>query len=149
MVVVAWRLVRCWHAAARRRAPPRDPTTSVPPAEVQSRASDPLPPTAPPGPTGVPGLDATDPFCSAWASYVGTLQALGTAASFGDLAGDRFAALELTAAPRLVDDAAAIEASWPPELAAERTIVVEQRIGPYARRAQRARRDVEQCGRHR
>jgi hypothetical protein len=104
---------------------------------VQSRSSDPLPPTAPPGPTGVPGLDATDPFCSAWASYVGTLQALGTAASFGDLAGDRFAALELTAAPRLVDDAAAIEASWPSELAAERTLVVEQRIGPYARRAQR------------
>jgi hypothetical protein len=113
---------------------------------VRSRSSDVPPPTAPPGPTGVPGLDATDPFCSAWASYVGTLQALGTAASFGDLAGDRFAALELTAAPRLVDDAAAIAASWPPELATERAIVVEQRIGPYARRAQRGLETLSNAG---
>ena len=62
---------------------------------------------------------------------------LGTAASFGDLTSGDLAALELTAAPHLVDDAAAIDAAWPPELAAERDIVVEQRIGPYARRAQR------------
>ncbi len=117
--------------------PSAHPTTSTPPAEVQDRSAETVLPSAPPGPTGVPGLTAVDPLCSTWASYVGTLQALGTASSFGDLTSDRFAALELIAAPRLVEDAAAIAAAWPPELAAEQTIVVEQRIGPYARRAQR------------
>jgi hypothetical protein len=91
-----------------------------------------------PEPTGVPGLTAADPFCSAWAGYAGTLQALGIAASFGDLSSDRFAALELVAAPHLVDDAARIDASWPAELADERSAVMDQRVGPYARRAQRA-----------
>jgi hypothetical protein len=88
-------------------------------------------------PTGVPGLTVDDPFCSAWAGYVGTLQALGIAASFGDLPSTQFAALELTAAPRLVEVAAAIDALWPVELVAERSIVIDQRIGPYARRASR------------
>ncbi len=89
-------------------------------------------------PTGVPGLIADDPFCSAWAGYAGTLQALGIAASFGDLSSDRLAVLELTSAARLVEVAASIAGSWPEELAAERSVVVEQRIGPYARRARRA-----------
>jgi hypothetical protein len=86
----------------------------------------------------VPGLAAADPFCSAWAGYAGTLQALGIAASFGDLSSDRFAALELMAAAHLVDDAGRIAATWPAELAGERSPVVEQRIGPYARRAESA-----------
>jgi hypothetical protein len=81
---------------------------------------------------------ASDPFCAAWAGYAGTLQALGVAVSFGGLTTDRLAALELVAAPRLVDLAAAIGASWPTELEAERAAVIERRIGPYARRAQRA-----------
>ena len=57
---------------------------------------------------------------AAWAAYAGTLQALGVAASFGGLPSDQFAALELAAAPRLVEVAAAIDASWPSELAGER-----------------------------
>jgi hypothetical protein len=65
------------------------------------------------------------------------LQALGIAASFGELPSDRFAALELAAAPRLVEVAAAIDASWPSELSAERTVALDKRIGPYARRASR------------
>jgi hypothetical protein len=96
-----------------------------------------LPSTAAPEPTGVAGLGADDPFCAAWAGYVGTLQALGIAASFGELPSDQFAALELAAAPRLVEVAAAIDASWPSELSAERTVVLDKRIGPYARRAGR------------
>jgi hypothetical protein len=112
-------------------------TTSIPPAEVSHQASATNPSSAPPEPTGVPGLDADDPFCAAWAGYVGTVQALGIAASFGDLPSTRFAATELTAAPRLVEVTAAIDASWPAELAAERDIVIEQRIGPYSRRAAR------------
>lgn len=89
-------------------------------------------------PTGVPGLAADDPFCSAWAGYAGTLQALGIAASFGDLSSDRLAALELVAASRLVGWVAGIESAWPSELDGERHVVMDQRIGPYARRAQAA-----------
>ncbi len=85
----------------------------------------------------MPGLTAVDPFCAAWAGYVGTLQALGIAGSFGDLPSEQFATLELTAAPRLIEVAAEIDASWPAELAAERFVVIDQRIGPYARRASR------------
>lgn len=115
----------------------RSATTSVPPPEVSHQVNTTSPPSAPPEPTGVPGLAADDPFCAAWAGYVGTVQALGIAASFGDLPSDRFAAIELVASPSLVEVTAAIDASWPAELAAERDIVIEQRIGPYARRAAR------------
>ena len=113
------------------------PTTSVPgdppgptPTSVQ--------PTAAPEPSGVPGLRAADPFCSAWATYAGTLQALGVAASFGNLSSDQFAALELAAAPRLVETVAEIDDRWPTDLAGERAVVDEQRLGPHARRAQGA-----------
>ncbi len=127
-------------------SPGGQPTTSIPPAEAPGRSDGTASLTEATEPTGVPGLTATDPFCATWASYVGTLQVLGTAASFGDLASGELAALELIAASRLVDDAASIDASWPPELAAERTIVVEQRIGPYARRAQRAVETLSNAG---
>ena len=114
------------------------PTTSLPPAEVRAQGSSTVAGTDAPEPSGVPGLDAPDPLCAAWAAYVGTVQALGIAESFGDLSSEQFAALELTAAPRLVDVAAEIASSLPPELAGERNVVNEQRIGPYARRAKSA-----------
>src|SRR4051812_16276900 len=44
------------------------------------------------------GVGATDPFCAAWATYAGTLQALGVAGSFGGLSSDELAVLELRAA---------------------------------------------------
>lgn len=115
-----------------------NPTTSLPPAEAPGRAVDTFPASAPPEPTGVPGLAADDPFCSAWAGYAGTLQALGIASSFGELSTGRFAALELMASSRLVEVAADIDAAWPAELAVERVVVIDKRIGPYARRAQNA-----------
>lgn len=118
------------------------PTTSTPPAEAAgpgaSTAVTTVPISAVPESTGVPGLAADDPFCAAWAGYAGTLQALGIAASFGDMSSDRFAALELQAAPHLVEVAAAIAAAWPAELLGERSLVIDQRIGPYARRAANA-----------
>ncbi len=110
----------------------------MPPAGLPGRTSQVVPDAAAPEPTGVPGLTASDPYCAAWAAYAGTLQALGVAASFGNVGGAQLAALELAAAPRLVAVAAEIAASWPPELKAEQSVVIEQRIGPYARRAQRA-----------
>jgi len=91
-----------------------------------------------PDPTGVPGLGATDPFCAAWAAYAGTVQALGVAGSFGGLSVDQLAVLELRAAPGLVEAAVSIAASWPAELEPERDLVVEHRVGPFARRAQKA-----------
>src|SRR4051794_32510074 len=94
--------------------------------------------TSVPDATGVPGLAATDPFCAAWAAYAGTLQALGVAGSFGGLSSDQLAALELRASPRLVEAAGAIAATWPPELAVERELVLDRRVGPYGRRAEHA-----------
>ena len=114
------------------------PTTSLPPAEVHAPVTSTGAATAGPQPTGVPGLTATDPLCAAWAAYVGTVQALGIAASFGALSSEQFAALELDSAPRLVEVAAAIDESFPPELDSERAAVIDQRIGPYARRAKSA-----------
>ena len=114
------------------------PTTSLPPAEVHAPVTSTVAATAGPEPTGVPGLTATDPLCAAWAAYVGTVQALGIAASFGALSSEQFAALELRSSPRLVEVAAAIDGSFPPELSSERAAVIEQRIGPYARRAKSA-----------
>lgn len=119
-------------------APSAAPTTSSPPAEVLRPTVVATLPAAPPEPTGVPGLDAPDPFCSTWATYVGTLQALGTAAAFGGIPPEAMVAIEMAAAPRLVEVAAAIDGAWPAELAAEHSAVIEQRIGPFARRAQRA-----------
>ena len=114
------------------------PTTSLPPTEVHAQVVTTVGATAAAGSTGVPGLTAHDPLCAAWAAFVGTVQALGIAASFGGLSSEQFAALELQAAPRLGEVAAAIDASLPPELASEHAVVVDQRIGPYARRAKRA-----------
>ena len=132
-------LVTLMISACADSATSSGPTTSLPPAEVRANVtSTTIADTAAPEPTGVPGLNATDPLCAAWAAYVGTVQALGIAESFGGLASEQFAALELRAAPRLVEVAADIDASMPPELASERTVVIEQRIGPYARRAKGA-----------
>ena len=131
-------LVTLMIAACAESATSSVPTTSLPPAEVHAQDTPAAAATDAPEPTGVPGLTATDPLCAAWAAYVGTVQALGIAASFGGLSSEQFAALELEAAPRLVDVAAAIDSSLPPELASERTVVTEQRIGPYARRANSA-----------
>lgn len=102
--------------------------------------------SAAPEPTGVPGLAAADPFCAAWAGYAGTVQALSVAASFGGLVAGRLAVLELTAAPRLVELAADIDATWPAKLAAEQATVIENRIGPFVRRAQRGVEALRSAG---
>jgi hypothetical protein len=92
--------------------------------------------TVAPEPTGVPGLAAADPFCAAWAGYGGTVQALAVASSFGEMNADQLAALELNATPLLSAAIAGIGAQWPPELAAERSLVVDGRLAAYGRRAQ-------------
>jgi hypothetical protein len=68
------------------------------------------------------------------------------AASFGDLSSELLAALELTSAPYLAEVVGVIDESWPSELESERTTVIEQRIGPYARRAGRAVETLGEAG---
>ena len=130
-------LVMLTLSACSNAGPSSTSTTSTPP-DVGITPDTSIATTVVPDATGVPGLAATDPFCAAWAAYAGTLQALGVAGSFGGLTVDQLAVLELRAAPRLVEAAAAIASTWPAELASERELVVEHRVGPYARRAQRA-----------
>jgi hypothetical protein len=123
-------------------------STQVGSVEVsQQVAPPPVASSVAPEPTGVPGLAAADPFCAAWAGYVGTVQALGIAASFGQLASDRLAALELVAAPYLVAVTATIAASWPAELAADASVRtpaeergVSRHSSPRASRRQTSRR---------
>ena len=133
-------------ASCTSPTPSAAPTTSTPPPEVPAATAGTILSSTAPEPTGVPGLAAADPFCAAWAGYAGTLQALGVAASFGGLVADRLAALELTSAPRLVEFAASIDAGWPAELAAEQATVIDNRIGPYMRRAQRGVEALRSAG---
>ena len=112
------------------------PTTSLPPAEVHAESPQTVADTEAPEPSGVPGLDAPDPLLCSLGGVRRHVQALGIAESFGGLSSEQFAALELRAAPRLVEVAAAIAASLPPPNSpASARVVIEQRIGPYARRA--------------
>ena len=101
--------------------------------------STPLPaPTLAPEPTGVPGLDADDPWCSSWAVYSGTVQAIGIAGAFGELRSVDIAALELMAAASVVAALTGIADRWPGELAAERSAVLDDLLGPFGRRADKA-----------
>jgi hypothetical protein len=119
------------------------PSTSVPPAGLTAVTPVTTGPVsrAAPEPTGVPGLDAPDRFCAAWAGYAGTLQALSIAASFGGLSSASMAALELAAAPWLAKMVEQIDATWPAapaDVAAEHDVAMDRKVGPYVRRADHA-----------
>jgi len=94
--------------------------------------------TTPPEPTGVPGLDAADPFCAAWAAYGGSVQAISVAAAFGELTSEQVAALEIVAGGTVVAAVAEIEDRWPAEVAAEESAVIDDLLGPFRRRAEKA-----------
>jgi hypothetical protein len=97
--------------------------------------------TAPPRPTvpevGVPGLDSTDAVCRSWSRFGGSFQVVAVAASFGG--GGPLAAteLEVAAAPTVTSAYDDLLDAWPDELAAERTVVADDYLGPFARRARR------------
>jgi hypothetical protein len=95
-------------------------------------------PSGPTEPTGVPGLDDDDQMCAAWSRYSATLQVLSVAANFGRLTDLQVAQLELIAAPTVVVAVDDLAAEFPPSLESERTIVFEQFLGPFDRRAQNA-----------
>lgn len=84
--------------------------------------------------TGVPGLDADDAFCAAWARFGGSFQVIAVHAAFGDGTAESTARYELLAAPTVVDAYEAMRAAWPERLATESDTALDGRFGPLATR---------------
>jgi hypothetical protein len=87
---------------------------------------------------GVPGLDSTDAFCRAWSRFGGSFQVVAVAAAFGEGGPDAAAAIEVAAAPTVSAAYDDLLAAWPDELDAERDVVADDYLGPFAERARRA-----------
>jgi hypothetical protein len=87
---------------------------------------------------GVPGLESTDALCQAWSRFGGSFQVVAVAAAFGEGGPAAAAEVEVTAAPTVTRAYGDLLAAWPAELAAERDVVADDYLGPFARRAQRA-----------
>jgi len=131
-------LVACSQVGGRSAA-----TTSAPTAVTVSMVSASELMT---DPTGVQGLDDPDAFCAAWAAYAGSLQAIAVAQGFGDLSTLEGARLEMIAASSLGSAVNGIGANWPAELNPERSLALTALIGPYDRRAQKARELLREMG---
>jgi hypothetical protein len=87
---------------------------------------------------GVPGLESDDVLCRAWSRFGGSFQVLAVASSFGAGGPGAVAELEVLAAASVARAYEDLLASWPDELAAERDVVAEEYLGPFARRAESA-----------
>ena len=92
------------------------------------------------------GLDDADPFCSDWAVYSGTLQAVGVAGAFGDVGSADIAGLEVVAAASVTDAIDGIGSRWPSELTAERAVVLDDLLGAFGRRAEKALAALRNAG---
>ncbi len=112
------------------------------PASTENASSS----TLGPEPTGVPGLDAADPFCASWAAYSGTVQSIGIANAFGGLTSVEVARLEVIAAASLIDSIGGIGSRWPAELVGERNVVQTDLVGPFDRRARKAIAGLREAG---
>jgi hypothetical protein len=114
-------------------------TATTLPATTIAVATSPVTlPAVPPEPTGVPGLDAVDPLCAGWATYAGTVQLLAVGAAFGEQTEGELAAAEMYAAPAVVAALDGVAGAWPAALESERTVVLDEVLGPMRRRAQKA-----------
>jgi len=87
--------------------------------------------------TGVPGIESGDDFCRAWSEFAGTFQALALASN---LAADPAVArrAEVAAAPAVVAAVSDMDAALPAVLEPERDVLLEDLVGPFGRRAERA-----------
>lgn len=94
--------------------------------------------------TGVPGIDSDDAFCRAWSEFAGSFQALGIASAFAEP--DAAARLEVIAAPAVVAAVADLGEHLPATLEAERTKLLDEFAGPFARRAARAEDELRAAG---
>jgi hypothetical protein len=88
----------------------------------------------PPEPTGVPGINAADGFCAAWAQYAGSVQIIAVAAAFGEGGPAGVAELEVASHAVMLTALDEIASGWPEELAGEQTLVINDRLGPLRRR---------------
>lgn len=101
---------------------------------------------AQPADSGVPGLDDESAMCAAWARFAGSTQLLAVAASFGDLASEALARIEVTAAPVIRSAVVDLDRLLPSELDDEHSMFIDQVVGPAARRATRAETYLTDAG---
>jgi hypothetical protein len=95
--------------------------------------------------SGVPGLDSDDVFCRGWSEFAATFQALAfMSASGADPAGAVRA--EVVAAGAVLDAVVTIDSSFPEVIAGERRWFVDGLLGPFTRRAERARDELLAAG---
>jgi hypothetical protein len=124
---------------------------------ISGTTSPPPIPTAPPdvvitaGPTfetvpetGVPGLDSSDRFCSAWSEFGGSWQVIVQSAFEGDPRA--VARLEVIAAPLVTQAYDELFEVWPAELESERDVVADAYFGAFERRSADALAALEASG---
>ena len=114
---------------------PSDATTS---GEVTAQDTAGVPVATPvatpaPPPTGVPGLDSDDDFCSAWSRFGGSWQVLVQANFAGDP--QQAARLEVIASTLVGDAYDDVFEVWPSDLDDEREVVADGYFGPFRRRS--------------
>jgi len=85
---------------------------------------------------GVPGIESDDRFCRAWSEFAGSFQALTLVSSFGDPV--EATRLEVVASGAVTSAVATLAVELPAEVEAERSAFLDDLIGPFARRAERA-----------
>jgi hypothetical protein len=94
--------------------------------------------------TGVPGLESTDSFCSAWSRFGGSWQVLvqaGSALDPIDVA--RLEVVASTLVGTAYDD---VFEAWPSELEAERDVVADGYFGAFRRRSDDAAAALADAG---
>lgn len=103
------------------------PSVGLPPS-----SSGPTVTTGAPPPASLDDERTAARLCSAWTDYAVTVNAVA------GVPDDRAAHVEVVSAAFLDDAVAAIGASWPSALVAERSAVLTDLVGPYSRRAKKA-----------
>lgn len=93
---------------------------------------------------GVPGIDSDNSFCRAWSEFAGSFQALAGASAAGAESGST--RLEVVASAAVSSAARTIADEFPVPIAFEREVFVNDVIGPFARRADRASEELRAVG---
>jgi hypothetical protein len=95
---------------------------------------------------GVPGIDSADPFCRAWSEFAGSFQALAFASSTSDADPAAALRLEVVASPAVSAAALTMADEFPDSVASEREVFLDDVIGPFVRRANRAADELRAAG---
>lgn len=94
---------------------------------------------------GVPGIDSADPFCRAWSEFAGSFQAVafGSTADSDPVGAVR---LEVIASAAVSSAARTMADEFPESVTSERDIFLDDVIGPFVRRADRASDELRAAG---